>query len=231
MRMRNKLILIKEILTLPRVEIFFSCKCNACFNIFKKFTKPHPRYFIIKNKTKGVELINSWQFKNSTEYIAFVKGKNSADYFSRRAIKLGYSFRYITPEKHIAEIFSINTSSDIRQGKAMSASYNDKEIVFPADNHNKYFGVFKEDKLVAYLWVSIHGELAILTRLLGHAGFLKDGIMYLMLTATIAEIIDNYKEIKFIMYDTFFGASDGLRLFKSRLGFRPYNVKWKFDKC
>jgi len=31
------------------------------------------------------------------------------------------------------------------------------------------------------------------------------------------------------MYDTFFGASSGLRYFKERLGFRPYKVRWIWD--
>jgi hypothetical protein len=231
MHMQNNLKLVKEIFKLPHVEIFFSCKCDLCTKVYKNFTKPHPKYFIFKNKTQGVELINTFLFSNSLAYITSVKGKNSADYFSRRAVKSGYSFRPIIPEKHLEEILSINISAGTRQGRTMDDSYKDRKKIYPMDDHNKYYGVFKEEKLVAYIWVSVHGELAILTRLLGHADYLKDGIMYLLLTSTISEIIDRTKEIKFIMYDTFFGASEGLKLFKSRLGFRPYKVTWKQSLC
>jgi hypothetical protein len=31
---------------------------------------------------------------------------------------------------------------------------------------------------------------------------------------------------KYIMYDTFFGATRGMRMFKQKLGFKPYRVKW-----
>ena len=33
----------------------------------------------------------------------------------------------------------------------------------------------------------------------------------------------------YLMYDTFFGASEGLKKFKEKLGFQPYKVKWKWE--
>jgi hypothetical protein len=54
--------------------------------------------------------------------------------------------------------------------------------------------------------------------------------MYLLITSSISNLIDSNINIKFVMYDTIFGASDGLRLFKKRLGFKPYLVKWRIKK-
>jgi len=64
--------------------------------------------------------------------------------------------------------------------------------------------------------------------LLGHKKFLNDGIMYLMLVELNKLIFNEYKKsgYKYIRYDTFFGASDGLKMFKQKLGFKPYKVKW-----
>jgi hypothetical protein len=32
--------------------------------------------------------------------------------------------------------------------------------------------------------------------------------------------------VRWLMYDTWFGAPPGLRSFKERLGFAPYRVRW-----
>ena len=68
------------------------------------------------------------------------------------------------------------------------------------------------------------------SRLLGHAKFLGDGIMYLLFSEIVKDVI--HKKVllgnpKYIMYDTVLGASSGLRFFKERLGFLPFKVKWR----
>jgi hypothetical protein len=34
------------------------------------------------------------------------------------------------------------------------------------------------------------------------------------------------RAVRFVMYDTFFGASPGLKNFKTILGFKPYRAKY-----
>ena len=51
--------------------------------------------------------------------------------------------------------------------------------------------------------------------------------MYLLCTETVKVLFNNYKNCNYLMYDTFFGATDGLKLFKKRIGFEPYKVSWK----
>ena len=44
-------------------------------------------------------------------------------------------------------------------------------------------------------------------------------------------IIDNNKNNDYqvyFMYDTFFGGTDGIKLYKKRHQFKPYKVKWKY---
>jgi hypothetical protein len=52
-----------------------------------------------------------------------------------------------------------------------------------------------------------------------------------MLMEIIRLIFQEYREkgVRYIMYDTFFGASDGLKRFKKKLGFKPYKVRWVWD--
>ena len=123
------------------------------------------------------------------------------------------------------EVFEINNSVAFRQGKEMDKSYQEFRN-YPINDNNLYFGVYNGGILVSYLWVVKSGELAILNRLLGHQDYLKDGIMYYMILSYIEYELSVKSKTQIVMYDTFFGASDGLKMFKNRCGFKPYRVKW-----
>ncbi len=220
---------VKEASRLKTAEILLD---NSALGktLYRSFTARHPKYLIIRKKTTGVALIRLGDFENGDTYLRSVSGKNSAAYFSRKAAKAGYTFAPIDPNQMNDEILSINNSASSRQGKEMDESYKKKIPHYPADKHNSYFGILHENKLVAYLWVVRSGELAILNRILGHAGHLDAGIMYLMVTSFATGLLKEPDGIKYIMYDTFLGATDGLKMFKKRCGFVPYNVKWKPSK-
>ena len=55
--------------------------------------------------------------------------------------------------------------------------------------------------------------------------------MYLMMIELNRLIFEEYKNkgYKYIAYDTYFGASDGLKQFKNKLGYKPYKVRWIWD--
>lgn len=216
---------IKEISKLPKRVITLDTSAEGK-NIFKSFTKPHPRLLVVKNKSLGVALIDLKEFKSEEDYLKSVSGKNSTAYFSRKAARKGYTFKDLDPHKHDEEILSINGSASERQGKGMDDSYR-KKIDYPVNKRNLYFGIYQEKTLVAYIWVVLTGELAILNRLLGHAEHLDAGIMYQMVSGVIGQLIKDHHEIKYVMYDTMMGAGDGLKLFKKRCGFKAYRVNWK----
>jgi len=96
----------------------------------------------------------------------------------------------------------------------------------------RYFGVVNVDgKLVSYCNIGFYGEFALVSTLLGHKKYLNDGVMYLMMIELNKIIFNNYKQkgYRYIMYDTFFGASKGLQKFKNKLGYKAYKVKWKWE--
>jgi hypothetical protein len=165
-------------------------------------------------------------------YYRHVNGKNSAAYYARKATKRGYVFAEIDRNDHIEEIHRINMSAPVRQGREMSPAYRVKRSVYEKESHMRCFGVKnKNGILVSYCVVGFYGEFALLSVLLGHKRYLNDGIMYLMITEVVRVLYKEYVPAgcNYLMYDTFFGASDGLRRFKSRLGFEPYNVQWVLD--
>jgi len=227
--------IIKEINNLPQVNISFKDMQENSLqnytNTYKYFIKPH-RLKFFKNKTLGVALIELDLYKNFDEYYNSVNGKNSAAYYSRKALKREYRFIEIDRNDYIDDIYEINTSAFIRQGKKMSDGYLKKVESYKNEPHYRYFGVVdKNAKLVSYCNIGFYGEFALIVTLLGHKEYLNDGVMYLMLIEFHKLMFDEYKDkgYKYIMYDTFFGASEGLKKFKEKLGFQPYRVKWKWE--
>jgi len=228
--------IIIAILKLKEVSIRFrnfNKNNKSCYlEIYKYFTKSHNRYKIFKNKTLGVGLIDINNFINFEDYNNSINGKNSAAYYMRKANKRGYRFIEINKNDFVEEIYRINTSVEIRQGQKMSKQYLEKIISYDKVPCFKYFGVVdKNNKLFAYCDIAFLGDFISINRLLGHKKYLNEGIMYLMIIELNKLIFEKYKQIgyKYIMYDTFFGASDGLKKFKEKLGFKPYKVKWIWE--
>ena len=225
--MQRILDLLKTIRALPKTNIQMDISTEEGLRMYQYYTKPHPKVFLIKNKTIGVALIKLNEFKNFDQYLVTVSGKNSAAYYSRRCEGKGYHFKNIDPDEYAMEIDRIHKSANERQGKQLSSTYLKPILKYPKNKQNRYYGLFIEYKLVAYLWTVQSGELMTLNRLMGHKDFLKDGIMYLLVLKGINEIMNSELKPSYVMYDTMFGASDGLLMFKKRLGFQPNKVNWK----
>jgi len=224
-----------ELLNLPSIKISFrdsnEKSIENYITTYKLFTKKH-RLKIIRNKVIGVSIIDLNNFNNYNEYYKSINGKNSAAYYSRKAKKRDYNFLEIDRNNYIENIYEINTSKEIRQGRKMSSKYQNKTKKYINKNNYKYFGIVKgEENLVSYCNIGFFGEFAVVNSLLGHSNHLNNGVMYYMMVEFHKIMIEEYKDIgyRYIMYDTFYGGSVGLRKFKTKLGYSPYNVKWVWD--
>ena len=222
--------LLSEMRALPEISIRISGD-DTSKGIFRSLTQPHPRYRFIQNKRWGVALLPLPDTFNE-----YIKGKDK-QYLRRkrkRALDLGFNFTSINPLEHISEVLSINTSVPVRQGMPMDPSYLSIEHLKNFFEHKpKIYGVFdSKGVLKAYADTPIAGEVFLFSRLLGDYEELDKGIMYLLISGVIQEMIgckNQYGAPLWAMYDTFFGASPGLRYFKERLGFRPYKVRWIWE--
>jgi hypothetical protein len=211
--------------TLPRITIRLHPTTKQCRAMLREFTSRHPRCPLFRRKTIGVGLIDIKAFSDVEDYMKRVSGKNSAAYFSRRAARAGYRFAEIDPNEYANDIFCVNTSLTVRQNLPMESSYLakiDRYEILPGE---QYFGVLKEQSLVAYLHLVTCGEAAVISRILGHGEHLDHGIMYLLVTSLVGDLIGR-SSAKYLLYDMMLGASDGLALFKRRLGFESYRVRW-----
>ena len=77
----------------------------------------------------------------------------------------------------------------------------------------------KDNVLVGYIRLIKTPMIYIVSKLLGHKDYLNDNIMYLLLHDLTVDIIENGKDNptqQYFMYDTYFGGSAGLKLFKKR---------------
>lgn len=194
--------------------------------LLKYFNSRSWKRGFLKLKKFNISLLPIASFSTVEDYLNAVNGKNSAAYFTRRCAKMGYTFQPFNPNDAIEAIYEINTSSTERQGREMDESYKMKVEEWPSDQVNQWFGVFTKDgKLVAYVWTYVVGEMVLINRILGHHDFLKDNIMYSLMTNVVTVFIKQ-NEMNYIMYDTFGKVENGLVMFKRRIGFKPFTVNF-----
>ena len=195
--------------------------------IYRHFSKRHPRFLVIGNKTLGAALVKLSCFASGDAYMATIKGRNSAEHHARRARSRGYRVVEIDRNDYIDDIHHVNTSVEQRQGQTMAQSYLDKQQHYVADPNYQYFGALDgSGRLVAYCEVGLWGNFAAFNRIIGIRN--NDGIMHLLVSDIVCRFIDEGKA-EYLMYDTYFGASPGLKLFKTALGFSPYRARYRLQ--
>jgi hypothetical protein len=195
--------------------------------IHRYFTMRHPRYKVFQNKALGAALVDLKRYHSHEEYMSSVKGRNSAEQHARKARSRGYRVVEIDRNDYIDEIHEINTSLEVRQGRTMDAIYTNKVTQYPYDKNFTYYGVLNAaGKLMAYGDLGLYGNFVAFNRVLGVRN--NDGVMHLMVTEIICRLIEDGR-CHYLMYDTFFGASPGLRGFKKMLGFEPYRAKYSIQ--
>lgn len=151
----------------------------------------------------------------------------------KKALRLGYGFSAIDYNAHLEDITAIHRSADFRQGKAMPSDIISREAgphsnpPTLSDCHDyPYFGVFRDNELVAYAGCLIAGDLCEMQTIYGHAQFLPDGVVPLLI-ASIGDLLPRrYPGVKYFGYGTYFGATETMKRFKRKFLFQPRRVRW-----
>ncbi|MDL2354119.1 MAG: hypothetical protein QFF03_02550 [Pseudomonadota bacterium] len=218
--------LVASIARMPVARLDFHLAINPddVGKMHRHFTRRHPRYVVFQNKSLGAALVDLNKFATRDAYLATIKGRNSGEHLARKAKAKGYLVVEIDRNRFIDDIHAINTSVEVRQGRTMDAAYRDKVLHFNHDKNYKYYGVINPaGKLVAYGDLGLYGNFVAFNRVIGLRN--NDGIMHLMVTEIICHMIEAH-QVRYVMYDTCFGASAGLLGFKKMLGFEPYRAKY-----
>jgi hypothetical protein len=148
-----------------------------------------------------------------------------------RAKRRDYEFGTIKRHNWAQDIYAINTSATYRQGREMSAGYQQPPSTEPLPNypcslHGVHsYGVFDHAsaRLVAYTFIYRSGDLALVSQILGHAAHLANEIMYLLVQGVVAAESQLGGYLTYNRYDS---GTDGLRFFKDRCGFERTQVEW-----
>lgn len=217
---------LRQVLSLPKADLRFDARIEPddIPATYRYYTKPHPRYKLIGNKTIGAALIDLARYPAAAAYVDAIQGKNRGAYHAKRARARGYVCTDIDRNDFIDDIHAINTSLDTRQGRPMDGKYLDKVTRFERQPHFDYYGVLNgEGRLVAYANIGRYGNFSAFSQLIGVRN--NDGIMHLLIVDIVTRLIER-QHVRYVMYDTFFGAQSGLQHFKRIVGFEPYRVKY-----
>jgi hypothetical protein len=217
---------LRTAVTMPRVDVVASRGEPAEDEILRFLRRPHPRYRIVGNKVVGAALLRLDEFDDVEGYLAPLR---SARKRARRASRLGYAVASFDPNDRRSELLAIHTSLPERQGHPIDPSYLDAAAVYETGTHVEYIGVLRDDALVAYSELRYAGEIVGMNRVMGHGDHLADNVMFLLMAGIVEHVKSAHPETRYVFYDMFFGAGEGLRGFKTRLGFRPHYVHWKRD--
>jgi hypothetical protein len=217
---------IRDLRQLPDVRIEMSGS-EPCRELYEAFTRRHPRWRLIQNKRWGVALLALPEHVGDYDRVASRLLRRRV----KHATEAGFSFDRVDPSQRIDEVLAINRSATDRQGRPMHPDYFDEGLVRGnLERAERVFGVTdKAGVLKAYLCLRNCGEVACIERLVGHADALEAGVMYLLIWGTVRAVIAERTpdgKPAWFMYDTFPGASEGLRTFKHVIGCRPYRVSW-----
>jgi hypothetical protein len=215
---------IRTAATMPRIDVVVSFGGSAEDEILRSVSRPHPRYRVVGRKAVGVALLPLGEYDDVEAYLA---NHRYARRRVRRAARLGYRASLFDPNERRGELLRIHASIPERQGRPIDAAYLDKSPTYELAPHREHLGIMRDDIIVAYSELEYAGEIVGTSRIMGHGDYLADGIMFFLVSSIVEHVKTVRPRTRYIYYDTFFGAGEGLRAFKRNTGFQPYYVRWR----
>lgn len=198
---------------------------------YEEATGRHPKFKIIPFLKWGVAVATLP--RTHEDYFMYIEAAARRNF--KKAKRAGYRFSPIESKDHLDDIREIRQSTDVRQGKVPDDMLYG-EVKAPKDPKPRshyhgypYYGVFHEDKLVAYASCFVGGELCALEHILGHADYQSDGIVPMMLIGIAEDLYKNHPAVRYFMYGSYFGAAPKMRRFKKKFRFFPHRVYFKLD--
>lgn len=229
---------VKEMYELPPVTInlmLAQSEANAPFfktitqRFYQAANKRHPKFPLIRKMEYGLAVCDL-QAKEGA-YSSWLD--SAARRNLKKAIRLGYRFERIDYNAHLDDVTKIHQSTTVRQGREMpqhlltgkAGPHSDPPSLSPFHDY-PYFGVFKDGVLVAYASCMVAGELCALQTIYGHADYLSDGVVPLLIASMGDYMPQHHSAVRYFAYDTYYGASETMKRFKRKFLFFPHHVKW-----
>lgn len=206
-----------------RISMDLPCEHASC----EKHVRPLYEQLSVPHYSRGASIMDcpgsleEWRAEHRT-------ARKRAD----RAERLGYTFAEVDFSEHADDIFDINTSLVVRQGRPMTDGYKTRGPRRPLSQdqtrcprHRTYcYGVLQDDRLRAYLTLHRAGDLAMVSMILGHGDHLDAGIMYLLFEGVVEA---QAPQAGTLYYNLWRSGQEGLRFYKSRVGFTEGDITWE----
>ncbi len=216
------------VLRAPRVqiEVYGGDEARA---VHRAFNARHRRFKVTAAKRWGVALLLL-----PDTFEAYLRaGSRLVRRRRKSALEAGFQYAIVEPMPRLDDILEIHRSAPSRQGRPMGAKYLDRDhVARTVGSRTAIHAILNpEGRLRAYAIVLDIGDAYTFSALIGHADDLDHGIMYLLVSEVIRHCIDARRadgSPMWLVFDTFWGATQGLADFKERTGFRPYTVTWKW---
>jgi hypothetical protein len=202
--------------------------------------------FSLNNNTHKLYGRENMAVINLQNYDSFDDYKNSLSTNIQRDIlnstKNKFYFKEFDFNDHVFDFSEINHSQSkkknginswyLQDPKKYLGSQNNERHHWEDDRHySKWFGLFKyyknykqgdlktNEKLFAYCKLNVDGEMASIGLIWSHANYLKDGLMFSLITSLVEEVMKN-KNIKIFVYYGFNQYSS----WKRRMLFEPMKI-------
>ena len=229
---------LMEMLRLPRAVVNLMSEKTAendpfyarvVQDFYREASARHPKLLLAKKYEYGFTLCKLP--KDFNAYFMEVEASARRNY--RKAIRLGYRMTRFDFNTYLNDVRDIWLSTPIRQGELLPEDIRTGQVTRIKDppswtpyHDYPYFGIFKEEKLLAYAGCLVSGELCNLNDIYGHTQYQGDSVVPLLIIEIARVLIEFYPNVKYYSYGTYFGASDSMQRFKRKFLFNPHHVKW-----
>lgn len=230
---------IAEARRLPQIVIDLRCAGTAGNDPFferivRQFhaeaSSRHPKFPLVRRYEYGFSVCCIGP--DFEHYFQSIEGAARRNY--RKSLRLGYNFQRIDFNAYLDDVTAIRRSADMRQGRPMPQEFFSQPV---SRNHNPasntslhdypYVGIVRDGTLYAFAGCLVAGDLCSIQTIYGHADFQGDGVVPMLIIGIAQHIFQQYPDVKFYAYGTYFGASETMRRFKRKFGFLPHRVQWR----
>jgi hypothetical protein len=149
----------------------------------------------------------------------------------RKSQKLNYVFKAFKYNDYLEDIYEVNISKSVRQGRPMTAGYlTPPPAIGYVDklcykHQYMWFGMFDQnDTLRSYCALALVNEIAIINTIIGHGEYLPDGIMNGLIHGMVMYCLTT--PVEYMNYLTLEDCGPGLRRFKESVGFESMRVSF-----
>lgn len=147
----------------------------------------------------------------------------------RKAQRMGYEYLPIGPEGLDQDILDVRTSDPMRQGRPIPGYYYSNPPLYVlkpspvgCEYHTeRFYGIFKDGRLVSYITLFMFGGFAQINHILCHKDHVKNGVMNMNVFHVVGEMIRRQPWVRAINYLYVADQGGGIDMFKRSVGFMP----------